>query len=855
MIETLVQIFPSHAKDAGLERCARQVKHLLKLPASRERLERAAGFVVSFPTALDQELNLVIGSCQAGESEKALAGLSGIQQRFNTLSDSSELQLASRWLVQGMSLTREVSPKLEQRLRDCLAQELAFGLSHLLDIPFLERHKLRLGLPPSQTHWMVAESVEDQPSTLALLAESWSPQHCEFWGEDCALFTADPSQVPGARVIRQIDFPSALELARLKNLSPSAPALDALRSKGQLSEGISVLLRCFALDPQIEDVTADQPANSAGEPGTSGPGALPLVESFTTQVVGEEQSTGLAQTLVCQSGVTLLSIESPSMWREVGFLQKLFTALAKQNLSVDLLATSQTHVSITLDSSCDMSLQQKQILESELKAQIQIINNCAAVTLVGRRLRSLWSQLGQGLEVFDEQSIHLINHASSDVALTFVVDDDQSERLLRSLHKTLFSEETVHPHLGPTWQQLHASSEPASENPSVGLSLLHRWESQEWWIRKRERLLELGDKETLPIYAYDSETLLERATQLQQLTGVKRLFYAMKANSNVEILKKLWDSGFGLECVSPGELERVHQVTQGQMTRERVMYTPNFAPKSDYEFGLKQPCWTTLDSLAPLVQWPEVFAGQEVFLRLDPGKGAGHHRHVNTGGKMSKFGISLDQLDQLLPLIAKHGVRVKGLHCHAGSGILDASNWFKNGCTLAEMAETHFPLVEVLDLGGGLGVSDRPGKPPLDLTELNRYLEGLHKLYPRYDFWMEPGRFLVAESGVLLARVTQIKQKGDRYYIGINAGMHSLIRPSLYGAYHHIINLTRWQQQPKWKADIVGPICESGDVLGRDRWLPECHPGDVMLVSTAGAYGRVMSSEYNLRGLPGEVVL
>jgi bifunctional diaminopimelate decarboxylase / aspartate kinase len=841
MIETLVQIFPSQAKDAGLELCARQVKHLLQLPASRERLERGTGYVVSFPTTLEPDFNLVIQACQAGQSDKALVQLKLMQQRFNQSSQDIEIQLASRSLVQGMALTREVSLKLEQRLRDCLTQELAFGLSQLLEIPFLQRSKLRLGLPPGHTHWMVAESVEDQPSTLALLAQSWSPQHCEFWGEDCALFTADPSQVPGARVIRTIDFQSAMELARLKNLQPSAPTLEALRAKNRQGEGVGVALRCFALDPQNEDSPA---------------GALPLVESFTTQVVGEEQSTGLAQTLVCQSGVTLLSIESPSMWREVGFLQKLFTALAKQELSVDLMATSQTHVSITLDPTTDdLSLLQKQALETDLNAQIQILSNCAAVTLVGRRLRSLWNQLGQGLEVFDEQSIHLINHASSDVALTFVVDDGQSERLLRSLHKTLFSEETIQAHLGPTWQQLHAVSDTGSDKSSANLSLLHRWESQEWWIRKRERLLALGASDHLPLYVYDSETLLERAEQLKQLTGVSRLFYAMKANSNLEILRKLWDCGFGLECVSPGELERVHQVAQNEMVRERVMYTPNFAPKSDYEFGLKQPCWTTLDSLAPLIQWPEVFSGQEVFLRLDPGKGAGHHRHVNTGGKMSKFGISLDQLDQLLPLISKHGVRVKGLHCHAGSGILDASNWFKNGCTLAEMAETHFPHVEVLDLGGGLGVSDRPGKPPLDLSELNRYLEGLHKLYPRYEFWMEPGRFLVAESGVLLAHVTQIKQKGDRYYIGIDAGMHSLIRPSLYGAYHHIVNLTRWQQQPKWKADIVGPICESGDVLGRDRWLPECHPGDLMLISTAGAYGRVMSSEYNLRGFPGEVVL
>lgn len=793
----------------------------------------STGYVVAFPAALKPNLAQVFDACRAGQTEKAIQHLNGIfAKMLGEIPRPLGPSCPATGLVQGLSLTREFSPRLQLRLEDLLSLQLAQALAQQLDLPYIDRDKVRLGLPPSQPNWVMACSVQDEPSTFVLLAKAWSPRFCEFWGEDCALYTADPTQLPGARVIRQLDFRSAMELARLKNLRPSAETLEGLFD-GQLKS--SVTLRSFALD------------FGGQSQGSS---------DFATQVVSEADSAGRAHTLVSQNDITLLSVESSHMWGGVGFLQRLFTALADLRFSVDLLATSQTHVSVTLDSNSPaFTSEHRQYLEKQLGAQVQIYSNCAAVTLVGRRLRTLWNQLGHALEVFDDQRIHMINHASSDVALTFVLEEEQSERLVRSLHQHLFGEDSVHLHLGPTWQQLHGGP-GATTDAKPGLSLLHRWESQEWWIQKRDLLLELSLQKTTPLYVYDGATIAERADQLQNLKGIKRLFYAMKANSNPEILKLLWSKGLGLECVSPGELERVQQIVDPQELRQdRLLYTPNFAPKSDYQFGLSQTCWTTLDSLAPLQQWPEVFANRSVFLRLDPGKGAGHHRHVNTGGKMSKFGISLDQLQTLLPLLHQHSVKVVGLHCHAGSGILDPSNWFKNGCILAEMAQAHFPEVQVLDLGGGLGVSDRPGRPRLDLVELHRYLEGLQKLYPNYQYWLEPGRFLVAESGVLLAQVTQIKQKGDRYYVGTNAGMHSLIRPALYGAYHHIINLTRWHEQPTWKVDVVGPICETGDFLGRDRWLPECRPGDTLLIATAGAYGKVMSSQYNLRGTPDEVML
>jgi diaminopimelate decarboxylase/aspartate kinase len=173
---------------------------------------------------------------------------------------------------------------------------------------------------------------------------------------------------------------------------------------------------------------------------------------------------------------------------------------------------------------------------------------------------------------------------------------------------------------------------------------------------------------------------------------------------------------------------------------------------------------------------------------------------------------------------------------------------------LASLA-SDFSDVQTLNVGGGLGVPDRPGAAPVDLDSLNDVLTEAAERHPQYTLWMEPGRYLVAEAGVLLSHVTQTKAKGPVHYIGLDTGMNSLIRPALYGAYHEIANLSRLGDSFSGTADVVGPICETGDVLGHNRQLPETDPGDVLLVATTGAYGASMANHYNLRPPAEEVLL
>ncbi|HEY4572514.1 MAG TPA: bifunctional aspartate kinase/diaminopimelate decarboxylase, partial [Thermoanaerobaculia bacterium] len=286
----------------------------------------------------------------------------------------------------------------------------------------------------------------------------------------------------------------------------------------------------------------------------------------------------------------------------------------------------------------------------------------------------------------------------------------------------------------------------------------------------------------------------------------------------------------------------------------RLLFTPNFAPREEYERGFAAGARVTVDNVHPLRHWPEVFRGKEIFLRLDPGRARGHHAHVRTAGAQSKFGLAPEQMEETLSLLAACGARVVGLHAHAGSGIRTPEAWSEVALFLAAAAE-RFPDVRVLDLGGGLGVPERPGQSPLDLDALGDFLRRFKAANPRFELWLEPGRFLVAQAGALLARVTQIKRKGEVTWVGLETGMNSLIRPPLYGAYHPILNLTRLDQPAAWIAHVVGPICETGDILGRSRRLPATEEGDVFLIANTGAYGRVMSSRYNLREPAGEVLL
>jgi diaminopimelate decarboxylase/aspartate kinase len=631
----------------------------------------------------------------------------------------------------------------------------------------------------------------------------------ETWTDVAGMFTADPRQVPGARLLQRLDYDEAQEIA-----TTGAKVLHARCISPCRRARVPLLIK-DTRHPEFEGtVIGPLPAESA-----------PSIKAISSR-----------------RGITLVSMETSGMWQQVGFLADVFVAFKQHGLSVDLIGSAETNVTVSLDPT-------ENLLDSDVVAalaadlakvcRVKVIAPCAAVTLVGRGMRSMRHRLSGVLAEFGQMRVHLISQSSNNLNLTFVVDEAMLDGLLPRLHELLIRAGALRTDdaalFGPSWQELYGAGGTPPRAP--------------WWRAARPRLLELA--QATPRYVYHLATVRERAQALRALHAIDRVYYAVKANPHPRILQALAQAGFGFKCVSPGELDAVAAIAQASAVP--CLFTPNFAPRADYAAARQRDVLTTLDALHPLQQWPELFAGREVMLRLDLGAGVGHHAKVRTGAG-SKFGLPLDQFDAFLELARAHDVHVVGLHAHLGSGVLDAAHWPGVCGQLASLAE-RVGNVRVLNLGGGLGVPAHPGEAALDLAAIDAALAEVKRAYPQYELWLEPGRWLVADAGVLLASVTQVKRKGAQEYLGCDAGMHALIRPALYDAWHEIANLSRLDAPVDTLYQVVGPICESGDVLGRDRRLPRSGEGDVLLVAQAGAYGESMSSHYNLRPLAETAVI
>lgn len=644
-------------------------------------------------------------------------------------------------------------------------------------------------------------------SSAAYLSAKIGASACEIWTDVPGIYSANPKLIPQAKLLSALDYEEAQEIA---------------------SMGAKVLHpKCIS------------PVRLA---------KIPLQIRYTPQPdrAGTEISVNQAnkrshiKSILTKHNLILVTIETMKMWQQVGFLAQVFQAFKNHGISIDLVSTSESSVTVSLDS--EVHAKEARALDALLEelnkfARAKIIAPCASVSLVGRNIRSILHQLGGIFSVFEEQKIYLLTQAANDLNLTFVVDEDQAPRLAQKLHHLLIEQNENSELFHLSWQE------------EFGETIVR---PKQWWEVEREALLAVA-RNNSPAYVYSRKCLEKQAVGLKAVDAIDTIYYSVKANSNADILKLFYSLDLGFECVSLEELEYLLKLFP-QIDRARISFTPNFAKREEYEKALAIGVNVTVDSVYPFQHWHQVFAGKEILIRVDIGKGSGHHKYVVTGGDQSKFGIPLVELDQVAEIAEANNITIKGLHSHAGSGILNPLHWQGVLKSLIGLME-RFPDVQILNLGGGLGIAEREGQAPLNLTELNDSLAKVKASVPKVKVWMEPGRYLVAESGVLLAHVTQTKTKGDLTFVGIETGMNSLIRPALYGAYHEIVNLTKLGLPNTVRANVVGPICESGDTLGYSRRLPECEEGDVILIANVGAYGYCMSSNYNLRAPAQECVV
>jgi diaminopimelate decarboxylase/aspartate kinase len=647
-------------------------------------------------------------------------------------------------------------------------------------------------------------------TSAACFAARLQARALEIWTDVPGMFSADPRIVPDARLLREIDYPEAQELASMGAKVLHPPSIQPVARHG--------------IPLNIRDT---------GRPETRGTRIAATDQRGAAQVKG----------VVSRNGITLINMQNPAMWRQVGFLADAFAVFKRHGFSVDLISTSESAVTVTLDpeSGTDPGGRRQAAFLEDLArfCGVEVHADCVSISLVGNAIRTNLGRLSAALDVFHDRQVHMVTQSANDLNLTLVVDAEHAKSLVRKLHQLLISAQAEHrPEFGPSWADLNRSEQ--TEPPPAP-----------WWQQRASGLIDLLDGRE-SAFVYSLETVRQAARRLRAMTAIERVLYAVKANDHPAILQALAAEGLGFECVSLAEVRHVLDVVPG-LDAGQVLFTPNFAPRAEYQQGFGIGVRVTVDNTWALHQWPEVFAGRDIFLRLDLESGHGHHRKVVTMGKDSKFGVALEHVDALSGHLERHGIHVRGLHAHTGSGVMDAAVWHEQLQRLLAVLP-RFSEVEVLDLGGGLGIPNRAQQPGLDLAALDEQLR-LTLANQRVRLWLEPGRYLVAESGVLLSRVTQLKDKGSHHYVGIATGMNSLIRPALYGAYHEIFNLSRLREPAIVTSRVVGPICESGDVLGESRLLPECREGDVILIANCGAYGRVMASHYNRRPPAEELIL
>ncbi|MGC8873314.1 MAG: diaminopimelate decarboxylase [Chloroflexia bacterium] len=368
---------------------------------------------------------------------------------------------------------------------------------------------------------------------------------------------------------------------------------------------------------------------------------------------------------------------------------------------------------------------------------------------------------------------------------------------------------------------------------------------------------ELAARYGTPLYVYETSTIARRYAELVQHIPYRplRIHYACKANSNLEILRLVHQLGAGAETVSPGEIRLA--LAAGFAPHE-ILFTCSNIGRAELVYVLEQGVMVHLDSLGQIRHAGELAPGLRVSLRINQGIGAGHHRHVITGGPESKFGIPVELLPDALALAGRYGLKVVGIHQHIGSNVLDAAILLEAMDAQLRTAASIAGL-EFIDLGGGLGIPYRPEEKPLDLPALGKQMcECFARFCETYgrplEMILEPGRYLVAEAGTLLATVTDIKRTPHRSFVGIDSGLNHLIRPALYGAYHEIVNASRVEGDRE-VACVAGNICESGDLFAHDRLLPRFQEGDILALLKVGAYGYAMSSNYNARPRPAEVLV
>lgn len=372
-----------------------------------------------------------------------------------------------------------------------------------------------------------------------------------------------------------------------------------------------------------------------------------------------------------------------------------------------------------------------------------------------------------------------------------------------------------------------------------------------------EQLIQIAEQFGTPVYVYHAEKIKQQYEKLKNGFAVldTRIFYACKALTNINVLRYIKSIGCNIDCSSINE---VKMALHAGFEPNNILYTSNGIAFSEIEEAVAAGVHINIDSLSNLEKFGKKYGhSYPVGVRLRPNILAGGNIKISTGHDKSKFGIPVEQIAELETIVQQHNIFIRALHIHTGSEIKDADVFVKGIEVLFDLIP-HFPELEVIDLGGGFKVPYRPEEKETDIALLGQKLKDAFDAHPLADHkklqvWFEPGKFLVSECGYLITQVNVLKENGKVDIAGINTGLNHLIRPMMYDAYHHISNLSNPGGKEK-EYMITGYICET-DTFATDRLLNEIKEGDYLVFHNAGAYGFEMSSNYNSRYKPAEVLV
>lgn len=376
-------------------------------------------------------------------------------------------------------------------------------------------------------------------------------------------------------------------------------------------------------------------------------------------------------------------------------------------------------------------------------------------------------------------------------------------------------------------------------------------------VLSHRQLTAIADEFGTPVYVYHAEKIAEQYQKLKNAFAKQNVvfFYASKALTNINVLQYIKSLGANVDCSSVNE---VKLALHAGFPAEKILYTSNGIAFDEIEEAKNLGVHINIDSLSNLEKFGKKFGhSYPVGIRLRPNILAGGHLKISTGHDKSKFGIPVDQLEKVVECVEKNNLFIKGLHIHTGSEIKDVDVFVKGIGILFDIIP-FFKELEFVDLGGGFKVPYKEGDSETDITLLSEKVKEAFSNHPNpgnkpLQIWFEPGKFLVSEAGYFITQVNVLKETSSTIFAGVNSGFNHLIRPMFYDAYHRIENISNENGSEKVYT-VVGNICET-DTFATDRKINEIQEGDYLVFYNAGAYGFEMSSNFNSRLKPAEVLV